>query len=236
MTEQLNHNKQISRLQTNTRIKNSIKNVGIFKKYKRFFYLVILLTVLAGVWWVLGSKNTTLGQKELAQAKSNVSKLMLLPKDEEPTLAAVEDKNILKDPYLKTKAENGDQLLIYTKNLIVIVYRPRINKIAAVGTIDADPALSEAQGASVTVLNGTDDANKTKKIIEKVKAAYPDLNVVNGGNTNKQDFMTTIVIDNTNDKDNLVSTLSAKIGGKRGIVPVSEAKTATDIMIIVGKD
>lgn len=215
------------------RYKFSFKLAG---KNRRVIFAFILLLVLVVLAWTFTSKHTSIGQKELAQVKSKVGKLMLLPSDEEPTLAQVKDRRQLKDPYLVEKAVDGDQILIYTKNGIVIIYRPSLNKIAAVGSVFADPALPEAQGTSLTVLNGSNNDAKTLKIIEEVKTAYPGLKVTNGGNTSRHDFPNTIVIDNTNQKDNLVDALVDVIKGKRGVVPLGESKSETDLMIIVGKD
>jgi len=208
----------------------------ISAKNKRTFYILILLLVFGVAAWIFTSHKQTQGQKDLAQAKSDVSKLMLLPKNEEPTLAIVDNTKNLRDPFLAEKAADGDEVLIYAQNGMVIIYRPSINKIAAVGSVTADPAFPEAKGASITVLNGSNNAEKTQKVIDEVKNAYSELKVTNGGKTNRQDFPTTIVIDNTNQKDNLVDALANAISGKRGVVPLGEEKTGTDLMIIVGKD
>lgn len=203
---------------------------------KRLIYIVILLLVCGGVVWALSSHKLKPGQKELAQVKSDVSKLMILPTDEEPTLAIVDNTKKLKDTFLAQKTADGDEVLIYSKNGLVIVYRPSINKIAAVGSVTADPAFPEAKNASITVLNGSNDDAKTQKVIEKVKNAYSELKIIDGGKTNRQDFPTTIIIDNTDQKDNLVDALTTAITGKRGVVPLGEGKVETDLMIIVGKD
>jgi len=221
-------------------VKVEPKKSGLSKVFnatnKRIYYIAILLLACGVAAWALTAHKQAPGQKELAQVKSDVSKLMILPTDEEPTLAIVDNAKTLKDAFLAEKAVDGDEVLIYAKNGIVIVYRPSINKIAAVGSVTADPAFPEAKGASVTVLNGADDAEKTQKVIEKVKNAYAELKVIDGGKTNRQDFPTTIVIDNTNQKDNLVDALATAINGKRGVVPLGEGKAETDLMIIVGKD
>jgi hypothetical protein len=60
--------------------------------------------------------------------------------------------------------------------------------------------------------------------------------VTDGGMSNRHDFPTTIVIDNTDQKDNLVDALAKITSGKRGVVPLSEGKASTELEIIVGKD
>lgn len=208
----------------------------ITKRHKKIIAVVLFVTCTAIVVWRLSIKPATPDSIEMKVAITNISRHILLPKDEEPTFAVVKDKNILKDPFLASKAENNDQVLIYGDNSLAIVYRPKIDRIVAVGTITADLAIPEAEGTTIIVLNGTANTIKTQSIIDHLKTLYPQLKVIGRGNANKQDFPATIIIDNTNKKDELVEALSKALPGKRGVVPISEATTNSDLMIIVGKD
>lgn len=175
-------------------------------------------------------------QKELSAVKATVGKLMLLPKDEEPTLAVVTDKKKVTDPFLASKVDDGDEVLVYTNNQIVIVYRPKINKIVTVGKVNADPALAESVDATLTILDGSNNPEKVKEIIDAINAAYPDMKITDGGKASRTDFPTTLIIDNKEAKDYLVDALAKLANGKRGIVPISEVKQSTDLEIIVGLD
>lgn len=212
----------------------------IFNLLKKNLKLIIWTLVVAGITaaalWQVTIGNMSPAKKELKQVKAAVEKLMLLPKDEEPTLAAVEDKTKLKDKFLAAKSADGDQVLIYTKNQMAIIYRPSINKIVAVGTVAYDPAFPEAKGASLTVLDSINNPAKAQKIIEAIRINYPDIKITDGGKSNRQDFPDTIIIDNTDKKDYLVDALVEITAGKRGVLPLSEVKTATDLLIIVGLD
>lgn len=174
--------------------------------------------------------------KDLSLAKTKVGKLMLLPTNEEPTLAEVTDNKTIKDAVLAKSSKNGDQILFYTKSRLVVVYRPSINKIVLAGDLFADPAYSEADGATIVVMNGNNDDSKTQGIIADIKRIYPNSVVSFGGKTVRSDFPKTIVIDNTSKKDNFRAALIQDIKGNLGVVPLSETKTDSDIMIIVGKD
>jgi hypothetical protein len=217
--------------------KNSPKTIHNHQKYHRKKIVVgmVILVVVGAVIAVL-MRQPSHGSKVSKEAKASVGRLMLLPTNEEPTIATVDDKTKLKDKFLVAHASNGDEVLIYTQNRLAIIYRPSIDKIAAVGTVTADSALAESQGVTMTVLDGANDPAKTQKIITQISTAYPSIKVTDGGQTNRQDFPTTIVIDNTKNKDYLIDELDGLIGGKRGVVPLGETQSVTDVMIIVGKD
>lgn len=78
---------------------------------------------------------------ELAREQSQVlirqvSRLMELPTDEEPTVATVADAAQLSatQPFF-AKAKNGFRVLIYPRARLAILYDPQTNKIINVGTI-----------------------------------------------------------------------------------------------------
>lgn len=72
------------------------------------------------------------GKEEMREIQKKISKHIVLPQNEEPTLATVKDKTKLKGG-IYTKAENGDKLLIYSKAQRVYLYRPSEKKLIDVG-------------------------------------------------------------------------------------------------------
>lgn len=215
--------------------KSIIERVTITSLRRRYVFaaVVAIMVLIAGFWW-FGMDRVSREHVEIATVKNAISKHMVLPSNEEPTLAVVADKSKLTNKYLAAKAENGDQILIYTQQQLAIIYRPSIDRIAGITVVTADSALAESQRATVTVLNGTADDKKAASVIEKLKATYPDMKVESGGVANKRDFSQTIVIDNTGEKDYLVDGLAQLLGGTRGVLPLSESKVTTDLMIIIG--
>jgi hypothetical protein len=204
-----------------------------FRKNPNYVYVVALLVLVIAFGLFLAKHHGS--KSDLKSVESRVGKLMLLPKDEQPTLATVENKNSIKDKFLASHSKNGDRVLIYTKNQMVVIYRPSINKIAAVGTVTQDPAFNEAQNATMTIMDGANDADKTQTIINKIKTAYPSIKITNGGKA-PRDFPYTIIIDNSNQKDDLVFSLVNIISGKKGVVPLGLDKANTDLMVVVGAD
>lgn len=78
----------------------------------------------------LGSQNTT--ARNLEENKALVEKvgdLIILPKDETPTIATVNDLEKLKSQPFFANAELGDKVLIYAKAKKAILYRPSRNLI-----------------------------------------------------------------------------------------------------------
>ncbi len=80
---------------------------------------------------------------EVARIVAEVGKLYDLPKDEEPSVATVSDKQKLKDQPFFAKAENGDVTLIYSNAKLALLYRPTSKQIINVSSVtiqDQPPA------------------------------------------------------------------------------------------------
>jgi len=71
---------------------------------------------------------------------SAVGKLYQLPSDETPIIGKVRDKEKLKDQPFFQKSENNDDILIFQKAKIAIIYRAPENKLINVGPIAIDAA------------------------------------------------------------------------------------------------
>lgn len=62
-----------------------------------------------------------------------ISKLIVLPANEFPTQAIIQNTQSYVDHPFLSKAKAGDYLLIYPGENLVVVYRPSINKIVITG-------------------------------------------------------------------------------------------------------
>lgn len=81
--------------------------------------------------------SPTVSASDTTKIINDVSKLLTLPTDETPTIAAISDtKNIKDQPFFK-QAQAGDVVLLYEKNKKAILYRPSQNKIIDVAAIYA---------------------------------------------------------------------------------------------------
>ena len=73
--------------------------------------------------------SDVLAIKEKNDLLKTLNKLVLLPTDEEPTIATVSDATKLHDQKFFVQAENGDKVVIYPKSQRAVLYRPSIKKI-----------------------------------------------------------------------------------------------------------
>jgi hypothetical protein len=103
-------------------------------------------------------------QASNAQVQSVVKKvanLMELPTNETPQIATVVDKTKLADQPFFARSENGDTVLLYTKNREAILYRSKINKIIEVAPLNStnppanSPAKEQGHVAGATTKQAT---------------------------------------------------------------------------------
>jgi len=129
--------------------------MAIFGSIKKTLMLlvVVILILLAGAPSIYfyqmyrkvqeQVKNPTEAAKADAQEViAKVGKLIVLPVDEEPTLAVISDVSKLADQPFFAHAQNGDKVLIYTKAKKAILYRPETNLIIDVAPVNIGNAAS----------------------------------------------------------------------------------------------
>lgn len=140
--------------------KVKVKKIFLDKRIRRLIIIliVLILAVLPSYYFynkyqkaqaLLQNPN----QASIAEAQvlvNNVGKLIELPTNESPTVATVSDKTKLKDQPFFIKAENGDKVLVYSQSKMLILYRPSLNKIISVGTVNA---ISTTTASPSPVLN-----------------------------------------------------------------------------------
>lgn len=90
-----------------------------------------------------------LAQNQTKSVLDKLGKLMVLPKDETPTIATVQDKAKLKDQAFFSKAENGDKLVIYLKGKKAILFRESANKIIEVAPVNIEKNAAAGTGTPV---------------------------------------------------------------------------------------
>lgn len=113
--------------------------------------LVVLVVAVSAVAFYFYKKSLDLErnpqkvtQNEIKKLVAQVSRLMILPENETPTLATVADPAKLKDQIFFAKATKGDKVLIYTNAKKAILYNPETNKIVEVAPINIGPLATPA--------------------------------------------------------------------------------------------
>jgi hypothetical protein len=210
-----------------------------FKLAKNIF-IVVLIIGLAGAAGYFYKENSDLKKNpvsaEEAQKQENqriiesVSKLYELPKDEEPTIFFVSDKDKLSEEYKNQeffqKAQNGDYILIYEKGKIALLYRPKENRLVDVRPYTVQSSISVALVGPEAVRTSAEKILKEAFKNEVSIAAKTDAKNANTGIT---------VVDTTGKYADQAKKIAETLKGKVGNLPEGENKPqGADLIIIVG--
>lgn len=128
----------------------------LFMRYLRLIFssplLMIILAVVIGLagtsyYFYQKSKNVPVGQEQAVLAETNalvkeISKFMVLPEGETPTIATVSDPQALEGKEFFIDAKKGDKVLIYTTKRKAILYDPVAKKIVNVAPVTFDSNIS----------------------------------------------------------------------------------------------
>lgn len=126
------------------------------RKLTKLILLIISYVILGLIVWKVATKQTTdpvklqeQAQKELTAIVESVSKIMVLPKDETPQVAIIQDVDALKKTQdFFNDAQNGDKILVYAKARKAIIYREETNQIVNVA-LNIGPVTDETNSAPV---------------------------------------------------------------------------------------
>lgn len=121
-----------------------------FVKIRKSYLAIVVLVLLLGAGSAFAYKVYDDQQKEISRLsnpqesakaetdriKQEVSELIELPADEDPTIATVVDSTKLNNQPFFAKAQNGDRVVMYAKAKKAVLYRPATNKIIEVAPIN----------------------------------------------------------------------------------------------------
>lgn len=133
---------------------------GVNKKNARSIWmvsglLVIMIGALGVAFYFYGQLNDLranpqrVAEEETQALVERVSKLIVLPEDEQPTVAIVADPEALSNQPFFANAKEGDRVLIYTNARKVILYDPVSDKIVEVAPLNIG---SQTAGATTSDL------------------------------------------------------------------------------------
>lgn len=204
---------------------------------------ILLIVALAGFAWAFYSYTQAKSeiayltdpetrqeqdQAQITETVNKISKLMVVPEDEEPVVATVQDAEALKaEQEFFADAQNGDKVIIYKTK--AIIYNPTENKIVNVGPVSIQNAPGEP--ITVEVRNGSETTGQGTTIGDQIGAeeGYEVVAVQNAANTEYQG--TTII--NLAGID--VSALETEFNTEAVTeLPEGELASEAQVVIIVG--
>jgi hypothetical protein len=189
-------------------------------------------------------------KEEVSAIISRVGKLMILPVGV-PTIMTVSDVNGLVGQPFFVKAQNGDQVLVYTDARKAILYRPKANIIVEVATVVlesssgspsavfASPSGSVAPTQNVVkiaIRNGTNVIGVAGALEKELHEKMTNIFVVEKDNAKARGVEKTFVVDVTGKAPGPAGQIAQAIGAVVGTLPEGEPKPNADFLIIVGMD
>jgi hypothetical protein len=224
-----------------------LKKIGI----KVILGIVLVLAVAAAGYYYYQYQivSGNAGDREVKRVVGVVSKIMILP-DEVPTLATVTDATKLTSQRFFKNAQNGDKVLIFSLASKAVLYRPKINKIVEVASVQpTDQSLPSSDNAQLTQTsaqvvnaqmqlsldNGTSTIGLTTKLEKKITDKFPDVVIKSKETAARNDYQQTIIIDITGKYKQRVSDLATFLGAKVATLPQGESSPDADALIIFGK-
>lgn len=168
-------------------------------------------------------------QRENAKTIKEVGKLYSLPKDEQPSIAAIKDKEAVKKQYpFLSQAENGDILLLYKDAQLAILYRPSTKQMVKVGALNIQGDQTSQQ-LKIGVIGKQAERQAVVKTLGDSK-----LSAVDSGDA-KGNYATTTVVDISGKAAEQTAQVATAIKAQVGSMPAGEDKPAgIDILVIVG--
>ncbi|TSC77729.1 MAG: Uncharacterized protein G01um101429_997 [Parcubacteria group bacterium Gr01-1014_29] len=233
----------------------------VFKTPKRSIFVFLFIGVLAVGGYYFFDKPTPeeKAREELAAAVASVGKLMILPEGDEPVLATVTDaETLVKQQAFFTGSINGDQLLLFPRNLKAVLYSPSRKMIVNVGPIQQQAAVSQTNAEqaqnnaeiprelvsspqesailTVEIRNGTGKNGFASQIAEQI-SGNSGYNVLKVTDAHKRDYSETLIVNKNRDveKLQLANSLIAALGVRAASeLPSGEKDTEADVLVILG--
>ena len=213
--------KQISSVAEKDMLKTrfSKKNIALIS------LVVILMGALgiAGYFYYQYKKATSpdVSKIEMDNYIAKISKFMVLPQNEIPTIATVANKDKLVTQSFFANAENGDKVLFYTKSQKAILYRPSTNMI-----IEAASMVDSTNVQSAQDVKSTDNsASQQLSVGSNPEPQAMDQSAPKEQNQSSEvataPKMTTVVVYNGTLKKGLAQSVSNKLAS------VTEAKVVS---------
>lgn len=174
--------------------------------------------------------------EEDAALLRKLAALMILPSDIEPTMAVIDDINLLKQtqPEFFKDAKNGDRLIIYPD--MAIIFDAAANKIVKIGpVIFPEPGNNATQPVTFAIYNGTGAAGQAAAMETTLTSVFQNA-VVTVKDNAVGEYPETLVVDLVGNYPG-IDLIADQIGGTVAPLPEGEIKPeGATVLVIVGTD
>ncbi|MFA7244564.1 MAG: hypothetical protein WC070_00055 [Candidatus Magasanikbacteria bacterium] len=232
----------------NLPVKNNI--VKKKKDIKNFFIILFFILSIIGATGTyyfynkydsLQKNPNLVSENELNKVLKSVSKLMVLPTDEVPTMATVLDKSKLVGQSFFAEVENGDKLLAFTSSMQAIIYRPSTNKIIKVGPIyinqenlpenNTEAKVEKIKDLKIAYYNASSTEGLARQAEQKVKNFFPEFVSSVITTSTLTDYKDNYIINLSGQNEAEVSKLASLFSAQ--IVPLREGEKKPDADILI---
>lgn len=208
------------------------------KKSFKIAAAILVLALVVGLSWTTqhyyrkydklsGSSPEEFQKEKNKSIIATVAKAYALPKDEDPVVGALNDKdaeNIKKQYPVLDSAEKGDYLLVYQKSKKAILYRPSTKQVIK------EVPVSLGNNAKLKVYGSETARKDVEKTLSEQKIVYSD------GGSSKSALSGVVIVDVSGKNGDAAKALAEKLKGSVGSLPDGEDKPVdTDIAIYVGE-
>jgi len=237
------------------------KRVRSLKGLLRMIFVVAFLGIAGFAGWSFYSYQKTReevvrlstleGQEEIRKQDlenllSRVRAHMILPEDEEPTVATITNvEALIEDQPFFDGANDGDKVLVYVGARKAIIYSPERDLVINVGAVVVDNqqvALEESDEEfarlDIELRNGTSAVGLDREVSGRLRDKNSSFNFVSLSDAARKDYGETLVIDlgKTGNKDlvrSLVEVLGASVVAD---IPEGEQESDAEVLVLVGED
>lgn len=203
-------------------------------------------------------ENADMTEVEIQDLLAKVGKHILLPAEEEPTIATIVDaEKLSQEQAFYKNVMDGDTVLIYMQAQKAVVYRESEDLLVNVGpvytnteaapaeetpvdeTITEDNEVTVEQSEeplSIEVRNGSKTAGVAGSLRDSLNE-FENFNVIDIGDANTKDYTETVLVDlSAGNKLAQLAALESELGVEAVMaLPEGESDSEAEILIIIGE-
>ncbi len=219
--------------------------------------LLVLILVTAAILWAVStlqkpSSSSATGEsaasKDVQTLISDVSRHIVVKQDEQPTVATVQDADLLRkqNPEFYKDAQNGDRLLIWSdkavlysssRDLILSVLPINLPVNAATSTNTTTTSqTSQQENATIEVRNGSGVAGQAGLLVTKLKGEGMTVLTPTDARVKTRYPKTLVVNASGKELPATLKALQSATGGQVSSAPAGEEPIKGDVLVIIGTD